>query len=55
MRRTRPPDDNFDMDRCDGTCGCLGCEDCAVMVQELAEDILCGECGHVVAEREVAR
>ena len=33
----------FDFD-----CGCAGCEDCAWPVEEMGEDCLCGECGHLV-------
>lgn len=39
-------------DRCDGTCGCPGCEDCADQGLGL---VICAECGHMVAEKEVAR
>lgn len=42
---------------CDGgQCGCAGCEDAAGMAAELGgERIECGECGHMVAEKEVVR
>lgn len=38
--------------KCDGTCGCIGCEDCAD--QDLGL-VICAECGHAVAEKEVVR
>lgn len=38
--------------KCDGACGCLGCEDCA---DQGLGVLVCGECGHVVADKEVAR
>lgn len=40
---------------CPASCECPGCADAAGMAAELGERILCGECGHMVAEREVVR
>jgi hypothetical protein len=40
--------------KCDGTCGCEGCRDCADVVAEIGP-VTCAECGHLVAERTVAR
>ncbi len=42
-----------EMDRCDGQCGCLGCED--VADQHIAAPVICFECGHSVADKEVVR
>jgi hypothetical protein len=49
MRRVSAATEVLDMEapRCDGTCGCLGCADC---VDAGVGPVMCGECGHMVAE-----
>ena len=33
---------------CDGTCGCIGCEDVVELLAEIGPLVSCGECGHWV-------